>query len=100
MLLVMFVLTNTITISYPVVSRSIYHVNNALYITYSLITVYFSGQWIVPEIIGECPPPCNKFTLTSLPNNRAMLFGFITPNVSDNTMYMAQCTNTSVVSII
>ena len=24
---------------------------------------------------------CNKFTLTSLPNNKAMLFGFKTPNV-------------------
>ena len=27
-----------------------------------------------------------------------MLFGFISPNVSDNSVYMVQCTNTTVVS--
>ena len=91
---------NTTTISYPVVSRSIFHVINTLYIKYNFITVCISGQWIIPEISGERPPPCNSFTLTSLPNNRALLFGGLTLNGPDNTVYIAQCTNTAVVSTI
>ena len=91
---------NTTIISYPVVRRSIYHVINTLYIKYNFITVCISGQWIIPEITGECPPPCSSFTLTSLPNNRALLFGGSTPNGSINTVYIAQCTKTAVVSTI
>ena len=91
---------STITISYPVVRRSIYHVINTLYIKYNFITVCISGQWIIPFISGKRPPPCSSFTLTSLPNNRALLFGGRTPNGRDNTVYTAQCTKTSVVSTI
>ena len=54
----------------------------------------------MPDISGEAPPPCNRFTLTSLPNNRALLFGGETPNGLDNTVYIAQCTKTAVVSTI
>ena len=82
------------------VRRSIYHVINTLYIKYNFITVCISGQWIVPEITGEYPPPCNGFTLTSLPNNRALLFGGKTPDRYNNTVYIAQCTKTAVVSTI
>ena len=64
------------------------------------LTVCISGQWIIPEISGECPPPCHRFILTSLPNNRALLFGGYTPNGLDNTVYIAQCTKTAVVSTI
>ena len=91
---------STTTISYPVVRRSIYHVINKLYIKYNFITVCISGQWIIPEISGERPPPCDSFTLTSLPNNRALLFGGDTPDGPVNTVYIAQCTKTAVVSTI
>ena len=99
-MMVIFVLMNTTIISYPVVRRSIYHVINTLYIKYNFITVCISGQWIIPEITGESPPPCNRFTFTSLPNNRALLFGGNTPNGTINTVYIAQCTKTAVVSTI
>ena len=82
------------------VRRSIYHVINTLYIKYNFTTVCFSGQWILPDISGEHPPPCSSFTLTSLPNNRALLFGGDTPNGDINTVYIAQCTKTAVVSTI
>ena len=58
------------------------------------------GKWITPDVNGEYPPPCNGFTLTSLPNNRALLFGGLTPNGYENTVYIAQCTKTAVVSTI
>ena len=91
---------STTTISYPVVRRSIYHVINTLYIKYNFITVCISGQWIIPDISGERPPLCSSFTLTSLPYNRALLFGGYTPNSCVNTVYIAQCTKTAVVSTI
>ena len=58
-----------------------------------------SGHWIVPDISGQTPPPCDDFTLTSLSNNRALLFGGKTPSGRDNTVYIAECTITAVVSI-
>ena len=69
-------------------------------IKHNFITVCISGQWIIPDISGECPPPCYCFTLTSLPNNRALLFGGYTPDGAVNTVYIAQCTKTAVVSTI
>ena len=59
---------------------------------------YIPAHWIVPDIIGNPPPPCNHFTLTSLPNNRALLFGGYTPDISDELLYIVQCTKTAVVS--
>ena len=73
---------------------------NILYIQYNFIIICISGNWIVPAITGKGPPPCSIFTLTSLPNNRAMLFGGLTPNGPDNTVYIAQCLETAVVSAI
>ena len=91
---------STTTFSYPVVRRSIYHVISTLYIKYNFITVCILGQWTIPDINGERPPPCNSFTLTSLPNNRALLFGGITLDGLHNTVYIAQCTKTALVSTI
>ena len=54
----------------------------------------------MPDISGERPPFCNNFTFTSLPYNRALLFGGYTPNGLDNTVYIGQCTKTAVVSTI
>ena len=72
----------------------------SIHYTLSFITVCISGQWIIPEISGEHPPPFNSFTLTSLPYNRALLFGGYTLNGTVNTVYIAQCTKTAVVSTI
>ena len=33
------------------------------------------GQWSVPIISGQCPPPCYNFTLNELPHNRGIMFG-------------------------
>ena len=96
----MFILMSNTIISYPVVRRSIYYVINTLYIKYNFITVFISGQWIIPDISGEQPLPFDNFTLTLLPNNRALLFGGYTPNGYDNIVYIAQCTKTAVVSTI
>ena len=71
-----------------------------LNITYNFIKICISGNWIVPDITGKGPPPCNIFTLTKLPNNRAMLFGGITTNGPDNTVYIVQCMETAVVRTI
>ena len=54
----------------------------------------------MPDITGKGPPPCDIFTLTKLSNNRAMLFGGITPNGLDNTVYIVHCKKTAVVSTI
>ena len=74
------------------------HVINKIYTKYNFIAVCVSDHWIVPDIIGEAPPPCSGFTFTSLPNNRVMLFGGNTPNGPDDTFYICQCTKTTVVS--
>ena len=33
------------------------------------------GKWSSPTISGQCPPPCWGFTLTTLSNNKAVLYG-------------------------
>ena len=40
------------------------------------------------------------FTLASVPNNRAVLFGCATPNGPDNAVYIVHCMKTAVVSVI
>ena len=91
---------NSTIISYLVVRALIHNVISILFIKYKFITICISGNWIVPDITGNGPPPCNVFTLTKLPNNRAILFGGITPNGPNNTLYIVQCMKTGVVSTI
>lgn len=67
---------------------------------YNFKNICISGQWIVPDVIGEGPPPCHGFTLTPLPrSNRAVFFGGITSHGYCNTVYLGECTKTAVVSI-
>ena len=82
------------------VKKSIYCVINIIYIKHNFIIICISGNWIVPDISGKGPPPCNIFSLASLPNNRAVLSGCATPNGPDNTVFIAQCMKTAVVSTI
>lgn len=34
-----------------------------------------SGSWLLPTVIGEAPPPCDAFTLTSIGENKAAMYG-------------------------
>ena len=40
-----------------------------------LTTLCTTDMWSSPEITGERPPPGNSFSLTSIDNRRAVLFG-------------------------
>ena len=81
------------------VRKSIYCVI-IIYIKNDFIIICISGNWIVPDISGKGPPPCNIFSLASLTNNRAVLSGCATPNGPDNTVFIAQCMKAAVVSTI
>ena len=39
--------------------------------------VFSSGQWKVPIITGNRPPPCARFGIHTLPGNRGVMFGGI-----------------------
>ena len=58
---------------------------------------YFLGEWISPTVTGDRPPPICLFTLTSVTNNSAILFGGST-NECSYKMYIIDFTKTSVVS--
>ena len=41
--------------------------------------MYFSsGQWKVPIITGNRPPPCAAFSIDTLPGNSGVIFGGVT----------------------
>ena len=60
-----------------------------------------AGKWILPVVIGDqqLPPIC-YFTLTSLTNDSAILFGGHTINGLSEKVYIIQFMKTSVVSYI
>ena len=62
---------------------------------YDVYILSLSGQWISPIVSGDCSPPCNSFTLTSLTDNTFLMFGGITPDGRTN----AVCMKSTVVSI-
>uniref|UniRef100_A0A1X7TT81 Uncharacterized protein n=1 Tax=Amphimedon queenslandica TaxID=400682 RepID=A0A1X7TT81_AMPQE len=53
-------------------------------------------QWISPTVTGDRPPPIYSFTLTSINNSSAILFGGATANGDSNNVYILNFTNTSV----
>ncbi|XP_019851620.1 PREDICTED: kelch domain-containing protein 3-like [Amphimedon queenslandica] len=55
-----------------------------------------TGQWISPTVTGDRPPPINIFTLTSINNSSAILFGGDTANGESNNVYILNFTDTSV----
>ena len=59
-----------------------------------------SGQWISPIVSGDCPPPCSSFTLTSLTDNTFLMFGGYTPDDLTNAVYIGNCTQSTIVSIL
>ena len=58
------------------------------------------GEWITPTVTGDRPPPINSFTLTSVTNNTAVLFGGGTTNGRSSNVYIINFTKTSVVSVL
>ncbi|XP_019854478.1 PREDICTED: uncharacterized protein LOC109583530 [Amphimedon queenslandica] len=55
-----------------------------------------TGQWISPTVTGDRPPPIYDFTLTSINNSSAILFGGSTTNRLSNNVYILNFTDTSV----
>ena len=64
------------------------------------VGLLFLGEWITPTVTGDRPPPIYNFTLTSVTNNTAVLFGGgTTTNEGSNNVYIINFTKTSVVSV-
>ena len=59
-----------------------------------------SGEWILPKISGDCPPPCDYFSLTSLTNDILVMFGGRTPEGTSNATYIGHYTKLTIVSIL
>ena len=64
------------------------------------VGLLFLGEWITPTVTGDRPPPISQFTLTSVTNNTAVLFGGYTTNGVSNNVYIINFTKTSVVSVL
>ena len=56
------------------------------------------GEWFSPIITGDRPPPIDSFTLTSVTDDSALLFGGDSVNGSSKKLYAITFTTTSVVS--
>ena len=39
------------------------------------LTMVISGMWSSPQITGQAPPPCNRFTITTVGDKGAIMFG-------------------------
>ena len=61
---------------------------------------FFLGEWITPTVTGDRPPPIDAFTLTSVTNNTAILFGGYTTNRASNNVYIINFTKTLLVSVL
>ena len=74
------------------------------------VGLLFLGEWITPTVTGDRPPPISSFTLTSVTNNTAILFGGAFTNEKSNkeksnkeksnNVYIINFTKTSVVSVL
>ena len=68
--------------------------------TLKINVVSLSGQWISPIVSGDCPPPCDKFSLTPLTDDTFVMFGGKTPDGYTNATYIGHCTKSTIVSIM
>ena len=69
---------------------------------YVCINVYLLllGKWSSPNVTGDRPPPISSFTLSSITNDSAILFGGYTSNGRSNNTYIVNFSHTSVVSVL
>ena len=58
------------------------------------------GQWIIPEIIGQCMPPNDNFVMEAINNTRAIIFGGFVKCIPAITLYTLDIINHTVVSYI
>ena len=60
-----------------------------------------AGEWSSPRVTGQPPPPCDDFTLTSVGERRAALFGgdFASGAYSDDLL-IVELTKHTVVSCV
>ena len=65
-----------------------------------MLVYYFLGEWITPTVTGDRLPPIDSFTLTSVTNSTAVLFGGDTTNGFSNNVYIINFTKPSVVSVL
>lgn len=62
---------------------------------------FLIDKWLTPAVGGDVPPPCSGFTLTSLGNNRAIMFGGYHSGKSKvNSVYLAELTKDQVVNML
>ena len=65
-----------------------------------VLFVLLLGQWIIPEIIGQCMPPNTGFVMEAVNNTRAIIFGGDVEATVSNTLYILDIINHTVVSYI
>ena len=66
----------------------------------SVLFVLLLGQWIIPEITGQCMPPNSAFVMEAVNNTRAIIFGGFVKGKSSNTLYILDIINCIVVCYI
>ena len=66
----------------------------------NVLFVLLLGQWIIPEITGQCMPPNSDFVMEAVNNTRAIIFGGNVEDVSSNTVYILDIINCTVVCYI
>ena len=66
----------------------------------SVLFVLLLGQWIIPEITGQCMPPNESFVMEAVNNTRAIIFGGFVNGRASNTLYILDIINCTVVCYI
>ena len=82
---------------YPLEIYPLYDISECTVCVYINVCL---GEWITPTVTGDRPHPIDDFTLTSVTNNTAILFGGVTTNGDSNNVYIIKFTKTSVVSVL
>ena len=65
-----------------------------------VLFVLLLGQWIIPEITGQCMPPNSHFVMEAVNNTRVIIFGGYVEGTSSNTLYILDIINCTVVCYI
>ena len=66
----------------------------------SVLFVFLLGQWIIPEITGQCMPPNSNFIMEAVNSTRAIIFGGYVVGIPSNTLYILDINNCTVVCYI
>lgn len=62
------------------------------------LLLYVIGSWIIPEVNGDLPPPCSNFSMISISETQAIMFGgFQSDGVRMNDVYIVEFGKESVV---